>query len=99
MILMLNVFFSRVFLISKEFQSIATEQEKWFGTQYKLDHLPKELIEKCLNCELDPELHLPRPNEFIPTDFHLFANDRTVSRPELPVKIQVSHLSRMTNDN
>ena len=80
---------SRVFLVSKEFQSIATEKEKWFGTQYKQDYLPVELIEKCENCERIPELHLPTPNEFIPTDFQLFSKEKSPSRPTLPIKIQV----------
>lgn len=81
--------FSRVFLASKEFTSIATEKEKWFGTQYKQEHLPDELIKKCEECELIAELHLPKPNEFIPTDFHLFSKDAHTTRPQLPTKIKV----------
>jgi insulysin len=79
----------RVFLASKEFLSIATEKEKWFDTQYKQDYLPDELIKKCETCETIPELHLPTPNEFIPTDFHLYSKENNSTRPQLPTKIKV----------
>ena len=90
-IIVLKLFslYFRVFLASKEFTSIATEKEKWFGTQYKQEPLPEALIKKCETCEIIPQLHLPTPNEFIPTDFHLFAKEHT-SRPQLPTKIKVT---------
>ena len=80
----------RVFITSKEFTSIATEKEKWFGTQYKQDYLPEELIKQCENCELIPELHLPTANEFIPTDFQLLSKKTDSTRPDLPMKIKVN---------
>jgi len=79
----------RVFLVSKEFVSIATEKEKWFGTAYKQEYLPEELIKKCETCEIISELHLPTPNEFIPTDFQLFSKEKNSTRPQLPTKIKV----------
>ncbi|CAF0723441.1 unnamed protein product [Adineta steineri] len=85
----------RVFLASKEFTSIATETEKWFGTQYKQEYLPEELIKKCETCELIPELHLPKPNEFIPTDFQLFSKEKHTSRPQLPIKIKENEFCRL----
>ncbi|CAF0979560.1 unnamed protein product [Adineta steineri] len=85
----------RVFLASKEFTSIATETEKWFGTQYKQEYLPEELIKKCETCELIPELHLPRPNEFIPTDFQLFSKEKQSTRPQLPIKIKENEFCRL----
>jgi insulysin len=81
--------FFRVFLASKEFLSIATDKEKWFNTQYKQDYLPDELIKKCETCEIIPQLHLPTPNEFIPTDFHLYSKEKNLTRPQLPTKIKV----------
>ncbi len=85
----------RVFLASKEFVSIVTEKEKWFGTQYKQDYLPDELIKKCETCEIISELHLPRPNEFIPTDFQLFSKEKTFPRPQLPIKIKENEFYRL----
>ncbi|UJR37824.1 hypothetical protein I4U23_030514 [Adineta vaga] len=85
----------RVFLASKEFVSIATEKEKWFGTQYKQEYLPEELIKACETCELLPELHLPTPNEFIPTDFHIFSKEAHTTRPQLPTKIKENEFYRL----
>ncbi|CAF3867523.1 unnamed protein product [Adineta steineri] len=85
----------RVFLQSKKFTSIATEKEKWFGTQYKQEYLPEELIKRCETCELIPELHLPKPNEFIPTDFQLFSNEEHSARPQLPMKIKENEFCRL----
>lgn len=85
----------RVFLVSKDFASIATEQEKWFGTQYKEEYFEKDFIESCVNCQPIAELHLPKPNEFIPTDFQIFANEKPCSRPEVPKKIQENEFFRL----
>ncbi|CAF1449332.1 unnamed protein product [Adineta steineri] len=85
----------RVFLESKEFSSIATEKEKWYGTQYKQEYLPEELIKRCKTCELIPEFHLPKPNEFIPTDFQLFSNEEHSARPQLPIKIKENEFCRL----
>ncbi|CAF0765571.1 unnamed protein product [Adineta steineri] len=85
----------RVFLQSKKFTSIATEKEKWFGTQYKQEYLPEELIKRCETCELIPELHLPIPNKFIPTDFHLFSKEQHSARPQLPIKIKENEFCRL----
>ena len=86
--------YNRVFLVSKEFVSIATETEKWFGTQYKLEYLSEEFIRKCETCEVIPELRLPSFNEFIPTDFQLFSKKKDVTRPQLPTKIKVKNDTR-----
>lgn len=82
----------RVFLASKEFTSIATEKEKWFGTQYKKDYLSENFIKVCENCEIVSELYLPTPNEFIPTDFQLSSNEPSLTRPQIPTKIEVKCL-------
>ena len=87
---MFFVFCNRVFITSKEFVSIATEKEKWFGTQYKQDYLPEELIKSCATCELTSELHLPQPNEYIPTNFHLHSTQKNILQPQLPKKIKVN---------
>ncbi|CAF3897878.1 unnamed protein product [Rotaria sordida] len=76
----------RVFLTSKEFLSIAREKEKWYGTQYKQEYLSEELIKQCETCEINRELYLPIPNQFIPTDFQLFSKKKNLARPQIPTK-------------
>lgn len=34
----------RVAVIGKKFENEATETEKWYGTKYKLEKLPEDLI-------------------------------------------------------
>ncbi|CAF4452269.1 unnamed protein product [Rotaria sp. Silwood2] len=85
----------RVFLTSKEFLSIAIEKEKWYGTLYKEEYLPKEFIKQCETCEINHKLYLPIPNEFIPTDFQLFSKEKNLARPQIPIKIKENEYYRL----
>ena len=40
--------FYRVAVIGKKFESIADEEEKWYGTKYKLEKIEKNIIEVSL---------------------------------------------------
>ncbi|CAF1492492.1 unnamed protein product, partial [Rotaria sordida] len=66
----------RIFPIGEEFTTIATEKEKWYGTQYKQEYLCEEFIRKCETCDMIPDIHMPLPNDFIPTDFRLYHNQQ-----------------------
>ncbi|KAF8947270.1 Insulinase (Peptidase M16) [Haplosporangium gracile] len=46
-----------------------TQTEKWYGTEYHVENVSPALLEKLRNLELDPALHLPGPNDFIPENF------------------------------
>ncbi|CAF4414164.1 unnamed protein product, partial [Adineta steineri] len=45
--------------------------------------------------KLIPELHLPKPNEFIPTDFQLLLKEKNSARPQLPIKIKENEFCRL----
>ena len=47
------------------------KQEKWYGTEYEYDDIPQELIHQIKSQPYDnnQNLHYPRPNHFIPTNF------------------------------
>ncbi|CCH46140.1 insulysin [Wickerhamomyces ciferrii] len=65
----LNVDNVRVTLIS---QNVKTDkQEKWYGTEYSVEDLSEELISKLRKPALNGDLHLPNPNDFIPTNFEV----------------------------
>ncbi|CAF0866965.1 unnamed protein product [Rotaria sordida] len=85
----------RVFLTSKKFLSIATEKEKWYGTQYKQEYLSEELIKQCETCEINCEFYLPTPNQFIPTNFQLFSKKKNLARPQIPTKIKENEYYRL----
>ncbi|XP_039282845.1 insulin-degrading enzyme isoform X2 [Nilaparvata lugens] len=65
----------RVAVIGKKFESIADQTEKWYGTKYKHERIPDSLLESWKKAGLSSDLHLPEPNEFIPTDFELAPRD------------------------
>lgn len=50
--------------------------EPWYKAQYKDTKMTPQQIEKWSNPpQIDPELHLPALNEYIPTDFSLKCNE------------------------
>lgn len=58
--------------ISGRFVSGKTDQnEKWYGTPYKVEQINNARMKQWTNCDNDKALHLPPENLFIPTDFDL----------------------------
>lgn len=57
----------RFMLMSKS--SNTDSAEKWYGTEYSVDDFSEDLIKMLKNPGLNSKLHLPRPNEFIATNF------------------------------
>ncbi|SCU94449.1 LAME_0F07492g1_1 [Lachancea meyersii CBS 8951] len=60
---------SRVTLIHKNVDSNLAE--KWYGTEYSVIKYSNELLSKLKAPGLNPHLRLPRPNEFICTNFQV----------------------------
>ncbi|CAF0885808.1 unnamed protein product [Adineta ricciae] len=93
----------QIYLIGKEFSTIATEKERWYGIQYKQEYLSEEFIQKCETCESIDAFHLPSSNDFIPTDFQLHHNQyecaiepvNKITRPQLPTKIKEDEYCRL----
>ncbi|KAL0818303.1 hypothetical protein ABMA28_008789 [Loxostege sticticalis] len=46
-------------------------KEKWFGTQYRREEIPKNWLERWLTVDPYPQFHLPEENVYITTDFDL----------------------------
>ncbi|KAK5386061.1 metalloprotease [Exophiala xenobiotica] len=63
----------RLMLVSQEYPGTWSEKEKWYGTEYKVESIPTDVlsgVRKALSSpqnETPKELHLPHKNEFIPT--------------------------------
>ncbi|KAJ9631146.1 metalloprotease [Knufia peltigerae] len=63
----------RLMLVSQEYPGSWDQKERWYGTDYKVEHIPTDVlseIRKALSSpqtEAPKELHLPHRNEFIPT--------------------------------
>ncbi|KAJ0063061.1 hypothetical protein NL108_010675 [Boleophthalmus pectinirostris] len=77
---------ANMMLLSPEHEGRCPLREKWFGTQYSVEDIAPEWMEKWTGeLELDSSLHLPAENEFIATDFNLKPSD--CPDTELPVRI------------
>lgn len=59
----------RMMVVSQEFPGDWDQKERWYGTEYKYEKIPREFIDelKCAAKERLPQLHLPHRNLFIPT--------------------------------
>jgi secreted Zn-dependent insulinase-like peptidase len=86
----------------KGLDSTATSVEKWYKTKYNL----KEFDVNCVNEWIDElqgksadfsiwskEVHLPKPNPFIPTDFTLYTKE---NGPEYPILLSKSARTEIT---
>jgi insulysin len=81
----------RLTIVSQEFPGDWDEKEKWYGTEYKYEPIPTdfrsaiERAAKATAAERPKELHLPLPNEFIPTRFDV--DKREVLEPAKTPKL------------
>lgn len=83
----------RVGVISKKFEDIVDQKEKWYGTDYRLDDIPDEKVQKWKDCGLCENLHLPPANEFIPTSFELVPKESNC--PHVPELIKENGMARL----
>ncbi|CAG8555128.1 27983_t:CDS:10, partial [Dentiscutata erythropus] len=80
-------------LVSPSFTGL-DRKEMWYGTEYKVEPFDKEFIKELQNQVIDPELRIPPPNEFIPTNFE--TNKHEVVTPQTcPSIIKSTLLSRL----
>lgn len=83
----------RIVLISRELPVECDKKEKWYGTEYKYEKIPADLMEevkkasKASASERPKELHLPGKNEFVPQ--RLDVEKKEVAEPAVaPVLIR-----------
>ncbi|KAJ4374648.1 metalloprotease [Didymella sp. IMI 355093] len=62
----------RFFYVDQQFKGGWDAKEEWYGTEYKLEKIPEDLMQdlwaayRASATERPPQLHLPAVNEFIP---------------------------------
>ncbi|KAF9203041.1 Insulinase (Peptidase M16) [Haplosporangium sp. Z 27] len=71
-----------------------TETERWYGTPYHVHNTSPELLKRLQYLQLDPELHLPSKNEYIPENFET-GKVPTPNPLEHPVLIKHTPLARI----
>nr|CAD7434187.1 unnamed protein product [Timema monikensis] len=84
----------RVAVVGQKFEATADSSEKWYGTRYKLENIPEDILERWERSRSNPDLSLPPRNEFIPTNFSLAAREEG-ELPTHPTVIQDTPLARV----
>ncbi|XP_013394471.1 nardilysin [Lingula anatina] len=89
---------ANIMVFSKKFEEmgICNQKEKWFQTDHCVEDVPEEWMQAWMSPDLgnNPELHLPKENEFIATDFSLKEPDMTPVM-EFPVAILDNEQSKI----
>ena len=69
-------------LRSKSFEDKTDQEEKWYGTKYKVEDFSPALLEKILNPKIEFKkkvLDLPPVNDLIPTNFDIMPKNEDYS--------------------
>ncbi|EEE67441.1 insulin-degrading enzyme-like 1, peroxisomal [Oryza sativa Japonica Group] len=61
----------RIFWESKKFEGQTNLTEPWYGTSYSVEAVTPSIIQKWVNMAPMEDLHIPKPNIFIPSDLSL----------------------------
>ncbi|TAQ87722.1 hypothetical protein B7494_g3941 [Chlorociboria aeruginascens] len=81
----------RMSIVSQNFPGEWPEKEKWYGTEYKYEKIPAELLEEIKKAGASTiknrlsELHLPHENQFIPKKLEV--EKRDVKEPAIAPKL------------
>lgn len=68
----------RATLVAQSLEDL-DKTERWYGTKYSVNKFSADFIRKLQTIELNPDLHLPNKNEFIPEN--LDVNKKQVATP------------------
>ncbi|XP_072026752.1 insulin-degrading enzyme-like [Amphiura filiformis] len=83
----------RVAVISKSFEGKTDCVEKWYGTEYHIECVPEETIERWQDAGLHDNLALPLRNEFIATQFNIKKPEEDASN--LPTLIKDTAMTKL----
>lgn len=82
----------RILWVSKSFEGVATRAEQWYGTKFSTEPLDSGLVQAWAAPAVAGDLHLPPPNEFLPSDFSLKDSSGASKHPVLLRQTPVSRL-------
>ncbi|CAG9574977.1 unnamed protein product [Danaus chrysippus] len=85
----------RVGIVAKCFEKKCTQIEPWYGTKYLQEDIEESLLKRWESAQPSPELHLPPPNEFIPTHLELETSHDPTKDGIEPVIIKDTPLMRL----
>ncbi|KAH7661765.1 Insulysin protein [Dioscorea alata] len=82
----------RIFWESQKFNGCTDSLEPWYKTSYTMERITASSIQQWIEKAPNELLHLPAPNEFIPTDLRLIQVEKKV---KLPVLLRTSLFSNL----
>lgn len=85
----------RVGIVAKAFRDKCTMTEPWYGTKYLEEDIKPSLLKEWSTVKVSEELHLPPPNEFIPTNLSLVQCEDTSADPIAPAIVKDTPLMRL----
>lgn len=87
----------RVSAISKKYEGKTDKVEKWYGTEYRMEHLQEKFIKEISSPGLtNSALKIPAPNEFIPANLDLIKHDSPLEElPKHPRVVLSTPLTRL----
>ena len=89
----------RIYVWSKKFAGKTNLVEPWYSSHYNAFKIDPELIKGWSSAKPIADLHLPAPNNFIPTDFDLVPREETDCSgvANFPALIKVKELEKKRN--
>ncbi|CAG7838561.1 unnamed protein product [Allacma fusca] len=66
----------RVIVNTQDNKDKVDKTEEFFGTKYRYYKISSDVIDKWKTCGLHEDLHIPKPNMFVPTEFDLKPRDK-----------------------
>ncbi|XP_072943184.1 insulin-degrading enzyme isoform X2 [Epargyreus clarus] len=85
----------RIGIVAKCFAEKCTQVEPWYGTKYLQEDIEDAKINAWKAAKPPPELHLPPPNEFIPSRLDLETSSDVTSEAIAPAIIKDTPLMRL----
>lgn len=85
----------RVGIVAKCFADKCIQSEPWYGTKYVQENIEDVKIELWKSMTTTSELHLPPPNEFIPTNLELDTTEDSTIEATAPAIMKDTPLMRV----
>ncbi|XP_045505756.1 insulin-degrading enzyme [Colias croceus] len=84
----------RIAVVAKCFAERCTQTEPWYGTKYLQEDIEEEKLKEWREAKPPPSLHLPPPNEFIPSRLELETEPDPTAEAVAPIIIRDTPLMR-----
>jgi insulysin len=73
-------------IVSQKFDGNTSSKEQWYGTDYSMEKIDQARINQWEHAVVPKEMHVPKPNPFLPTDFTILAKGTRKIPLVLPTK-------------